>query len=153
MWPLKPTFPQLILRVPLLCPNVMKLGNPIRFHIFFLVLDSLHSPNMSYECQGCVLDVYVIPWSSFNCILQLTRTVTIFCGLSFIDQEVFESRKSSPKQASPKKHWERASISCSSYTQRKLKPRFAYLIFSTTVWTKQCIYKRHTSSMVWFSIF
>ncbi|XP_026530649.1 LOW QUALITY PROTEIN: uncharacterized protein LOC113416787 [Notechis scutatus] len=42
---------------------------------------------------------------------------------SFKDQEVFESRKSSPKQASPKKHWERANISCSSYTQRELKPR------------------------------
>ncbi|KAM6473722.1 uncharacterized protein PHA67_006393 [Liasis olivaceus] len=42
---------------------------------------------------------------------------------SLKDQEVFESRKISTKRAGPKKHWERASISCLSYTQRKLKPR------------------------------
>ncbi|XP_039225766.1 uncharacterized protein LOC120320256 isoform X3 [Crotalus tigris] len=66
--------------------------------------------------QNHFKDQVLKPQSANSSLKQMERTG------SFKDQDVFESRKSSPKQASSKKHWERASISCSSYTQRKLKP-------------------------------
>ncbi|XP_070598823.1 uncharacterized protein [Erythrolamprus reginae] len=61
-------------------------------------------------------DQVLKPQFANSCPKQMERTG------SFRDQEVFESRKSSPKQASPKKHRKRAKVSCSSYTQRELKP-------------------------------